>query len=610
MEIISKKIKKMTLDEKYELACSLRKSLIESVSKTGGHIASNLGIVELTIAIHSVFNLPKDKVIFDVGHQCYIHKMLTGRQDEMSTLRQFNGISGFPKTNESEYDAFNTGHSSTSISVASGIARARDLSKKNFNVVALIGDGSLTGGMALEALNDVGSSNLNMTVILNDNGMSISKSTGGISQMLSNIRTRKGYVNLNSKVRKAIDKIPLIGKGLVNGVRVIKNQIKRLFISNMYFEDIGYTYLGPVDGHDIKKLESLLEKSKQIKGPVLVHVITKKGKGYLPAEENPDMFHGISKFDIETGLPIDKKAKDYSKCFGDKLVSMAEKNKKIVAITAAMTDGTGLKEFSEKYKDRFFDVGIAEQHALGLASGLAKEGYIPFVPIYSSFLQRGYDQLIHDICMQKLHVVICVDRAGIVGNDGETHQGLFDLTYLSSIPNMTVMAPKDFNEFEAMMEFAEKFDGPIAIRYPRGTSEYSFDKCDKILLGKCEVLKKGKDLTIISIGKMVAKSTEVSDMLTDYTTTVVNARFIKPIDKEIINIIKDSKLVVTIEDNLKDGGLYTHILELMNENGIEKKVIPFAYDDKFVKHGSVKELERDNGLDSKSIVNKIKKKIR
>ena len=502
-------VKKLNRKEKIKLAEEIRELIINVVSENGGHLASNLGVVELTIALHYIFDVEKDKIVWDVGHQSYVHKILTGRKDRMLTLRKLNGIAGFPKTSESETDCFNTGHSSTSISVALGMARSRDVKKKNNRVIAVIGDGALTGGMALEALNDSGCSNTNLTVVLNDNNMSISKNVGGMSTFLSKLRTKKLYTRTNAKIKKIVRRIPWVGNGLVYLVQKVKRGIKQLFIKKMYFEDIGFTYLGPVDGHDIEKLESILDTSKQIEGPVLIHVITKKGKGYKHAEENPDKFHSTSSFDVETVKPKKQKEKDYSAVFGDKLVRLAKENNKIVAITAAMKDGTGLTQFAKEFPDRFFDVGIAEQHALGMAAGMAKDGLIPVVPIYSSFYQRAYDQVIHDICIQNLPVVMCVDRAGLVGNDGETHQGLFDLSFFNLIPNITIMAPKDFKELENMLEYAVKLNKPVVIRYPRGVEEITFEKQEEIILGKAEVLKEGKDLSILSIGKMVSKASEI-----------------------------------------------------------------------------------------------------
>lgn len=545
-------LKKLNIVEKKQLAEEIREYILEIVSKNGGHLASNLGVVELTIALHSVFNCPKDKIVWDVGHQAYVHKILTGRKEEMKTLRKLGGISGFPKTSESEYDSFDTGHSSTSISVALGMARARDLLKEENKIIAVIGDGSLTGGMAVEALNDAGSSKTNITVILNDNEMSISKNVGGVPALLTKIRVKKTYKRSNNCIKRFFNRVPIIGKPIVNFAHIIKRTIKQAVIPNMYFEDIGFTYLGPVDGHNIQELENILRKSQNIEGPVLIHVITKKGKGYKYAEENPNKFHGVSSFDIKTGEIKNNNKKDYSKVFGEKLVNLAKKDKKIVAITAAMADGTGLEKFSKKYPNRFFDVGIAEQHAVGLIAGMAKSGLKPVFAVYSSFLQRSYDQLIHDIAIQNLPVTIAIDRAGIVGADGETHQGLFDLAFLSEIPNFVVMAPKNFEEFEKMLEFAINLKRPVAIRYPRGgEGKVKFDNCDKINLGKAEVIKKGTDLTIIAIGKMVERAVEVSNLLEkdNVNAEIINARFLKPLDKEIIlSSVRKTKKAITIED--------------------------------------------------------------
>ena len=604
-----KDLRKLNLKDKKQLATEIREYILEVTSKNGGHLASNLGVVELTIALHSVFNTPSDKVIWDVGHQSYVHKILTGRKDKMKSLRQHKGISGFPKTKESEFDTFNTGHSSTSISAAAGMARARDLKNKKYQVIAVIGDGALTGGMALEALNDVGSSNLNMTIILNDNEMSISKNVGGIPLLLSTLRTKRIYIWLNNHIRYIFDKIPFIGKYIVKLFSKIKSILKRIFIKNMYFEDIGYTYLGPINGHDIEELEDIFEKSKSINGPVLIHVITKKGKGYKYAEENPSKFHSTSSFDINTGETLKSKKKDYSEVFGNKLCELAKKNKDIVAITAAMTDGTGLKEFSELYPKRFYDVGIAEQHALGLAAGLSSQGIIPVVPIYSSFLQRAYDQIVHDIALQNLHVVMCIDRAGIVGNDGETHHGIFDLSYLSSIPNLVIMAPKNFKELEDMLEFAIKYNGPIAIRYPRGSeSNNVINTNNKLILGEPEIYNTGKDLTIITIGKTIEKAIKIREELLkeNINTKIINMRFLKPLNTKLLIKELESNIIVTIEDNMLKGGLQDTILELLNNNNLNKKLLSFGYKN-YVSQGSIEELEKDNKLDTNSILNEIKK---
>lgn len=618
MESILKKIngpedlKKLNVSEKQVLAEEIRKEILEVVSKNGGHLASNLGVVELTIALHSVFNTPDDKIIWDVGHQCYTHKILTGRKEQFSTLRKLNGIAGFPKVCESEYDTFNTGHSSTSISVATGMARAKKLmGDDQTKVIAVIGDGSMTGGMALEALNDAGSSKTNIIVILNDNEMSISKNVGGIPLFLSKLRGRKFYSKSNERVKKFMLQVPVIGNPTVKIVQKIKDAIKQILLPNMFFEDIGFTYLGPVDGHNIDKLESILETSKKISGPVLVHVITKKGKGYKFAEETPENFHGVSSFDLKTGEKIKKSGKDYSKVFGEKLVELAEKNEKIVAVTAAMKDGTGLKSFSEKFPDRFFDVGIAEQHAIGMIAGMAKEGLKPVLAIYSSFLQRGYDQLVHDIALQKLPVVICIDRAGIVGNDGETHHGIFDLSFLSSIPNLTVMAPKDFEELKNMLEFAVNFDGPILIRYPRGGENHKFTRKLSIKLGKAELIRQGKDITIIGIGKTVGKAVEVAELLKkqNINSEVINARFLKPLDEKfIVKSIKKTGRVATIEDNTLKGGLGSSVIELVNKFNLQNiKVETFGYDDCFVPHGGTEELEKIYKQDVESIAEQLAK---
>lgn len=600
-----KDLKKLTLEEKETLSQEIRDLIIDVTSKNGGHVASNLGVVELTIALHSIFDTPNDKIVWDVGHQCYVHKILTGRREEFQNIRKLGGISGFPKICESEYDNFNTGHSSTSISIATGMARARDILNENYEVVAVIGDGSLTGGMALEALNDAGSSKTNVKVILNDNEMSISKNVGGIPLYLSKMRTKTGYTRSNRKIKSVVSKIPYIGKPIISFAHYTKQIIKRAVFRNMYFEDIGFTYLGPVDGHDIKKLEDILERSKKINGPVLIHVVTKKGKGYKLAEENPDKFHGISAYDKETGEV--KKSKNYSKVFGEKLVKMASEDKRIVAVTAAMRDGTGLKEFAEKFPDRFFDVGIAEQHALGLIAGMARAGLKPVLPIYSSFLQRGYDQIIHDIALSGIPVTVCIDRAGIVGNDGETHQGIFDLSFLSSIPNIVIMAPKNFEELDKMLEFGVKLDKPVFIRYPRGGENFSFESTEDIELGKAEIVQEGTDLSIIAIGNMLGRAEEVASLLPEKSVEIINARFLKPLDEEtILNSIRKTGYCITIEDNLLKGGLGSAVVEAVNKSDIQDvKIKSFGYDDTFVEHGTVKELEDKYGLSAEKISGKL-----
>ena len=598
----SEDVKKLSKQEKTELAEEIRKYILEVVSENGGHLASNLGVVELTIALHSVFDMSKDKIIWDVGHQSYVHKILTGRKEQLKTLRKLDGIAGFPKTNECEADCFNTGHSSTSISAALGMARARDIKKENNSVIAVIGDGALTGGMAFEGLNDAGCNKTKLTVILNDNEMSISKNTGGLSMMLSKIRTRKSYTKPNISAKKVILKIPVVGKPVVRIVQKFKGSIKQLVIPKMFLEDIGFRYLGPVDGHNESELERMLNITKQLDGPVLLHIITKKGKGYKIAEENPDKFHATGPFEIDTGKSKKEKSKDYSKVLGDKLVELAQNDDKIVAITAAMKDGTGLTEFANKFPDRFFDVGIAEQHALCMAAGMAKEGMKPVVPIYSSFYQRGYDQVIHDIAIQKLPVVMCIDRAGIVGADGETHQGLLDMAFFRIVPNLTIMSPKDFVEFEKMIEFAIKLGKPVVIRYPRGGEDkYKFNKEEKIELGKAETLTYGKNATIIAIGKTVAKAVKIAEKLEK--VEVINARFLKPLDVEKIKeSIAKTKNVIVIEDGTSVGGLTTAIKELIVDENLKNiKFKSFAYPDKFIEHGSVEELEKRYNVDENAI---------
>lgn len=606
----SEDLKKLSILEEQKLAEEIREYILDIVSKNGGHLASNLGVVELTLALHNVFDFKKDKIVWDVGHQTYIHKILTGRKEAIKTLRQLNGIAGFPKTNESQYDFFNTGHSSTSISAALGMARARDLKNEDYSILAVIGDGAMTGGMALEALNDVGYSKTKMTIILNDNEMSISPNIGGLNMLLSKLRTKKLYTRSNIILKGKINKIPIVGKTTVKIVQRVKRSIKQLIIPKMFFEDIGFTYLGPVDGHNLEELQSIFTLSKQIDNPVLIHVLTKKGKGYEIAEKNPDKFHSTGSFDIETGKSKKEKSKDYSKVFGNKLVDLAKKNDKIVAITASMKDGTGLTQFSKEFPERFFDVGIAEQHALGTAAGMAIDGMIPVVPIYSSFYQRAYDQVIHDIALQNLPVIMCVDRAGVVGADGETHQGTLDMAFFRLVPNLVIMAPKDFQELENMLEFAVETKKPIIIRYPRGGEDKTpFEKHEKIEEGKAEILKEGKDISILTIGKTVARGMKIEKKLKEKNieAEVINVRFLKPLDIETLkkSIVKTKK-VITIEDGTIINGLGTAIKELIIDNNIEDiKIKSYAYPDKFIQHGSVDELEKIYHLDEDFIVEDI-----
>ena len=608
-----KDIKKLTQNEKEKLAEEIREYIIKIVAENGGHLASNLGVVELTIALHSVFDVPNDKIVWDVGHQSYVHKIITGRREQLKDIRKFNAIAGFPKTNESLADCFNTGHSSTSISAVLGMARARDLQGKENSVIAVIGDGALTGGMALEALNDAGYSKCKMTVILNDNEMSISPNVGGLNKFLGKLRTKKLYTRTNNLLKKQISSIPLVGKPTVTAVQRIKRSIKQLVIHKMFFEDIGFTYLGPVDGHNIEKLESILQLSKQVNGPVLIHVLTKKGKGYKFAEENPDRFHATSPFDIETGEPKKTKGKDYSKVFGEKLIELAKENDKIVAVTASMKNGTGLAKFAKEFPYRIFDVGIAEQHAITMSAGMAKEGMIPVVPIYASFYQRAYDQVIHDVAMQDLPVIMCVDRAGVVGADGETHQGTLDMAFFRLVPNLTIMAPKDFKELEDMLEFAVKLKKPVVIRYPRGgeDKEIKFEKHDVIKLGKAEILQQIENpqlregnhqaVTIVAIGKMVARAEKKALQIKQehgIDAEIINARFLKPLDTStILQSIKKTKSVITIEDGTEINGLATAIKELIVDNNLQNiKFKSYAYPDEFIQHGTVDELENLYGF--------------
>lgn len=602
-------LKKLNLDELNELAGEIRRFLIDKVSKTGGHLASNLGVVELTLALHRVFNSPYDKIVWDVGHQSYVHKIITGRKEQFDTLRKLGGLSGFPKTNESEHDTFNTGHSSTSISAALGMARARDINKENSSVVAVIGDGAMTGGMAFEALNNAGRYPNNFIVVLNDNEMSISKNVGGLSKYLSKIRTEPFYYKVKEDIDIMLNKIPAIGKSAAKALGRVKGSIKYMIVPGIIFEELGFKYLGPVDGHNITEIEKLLTISKTIKGPVLIHVCTQKGKGYTYAEENPDVFHGIAPFEIETGEVKANSGPSYSDVFGRELVDIAEENEKVVAITAAMPHGTGLIPFSEKFPERFFDVGIAEQHAVTFAAGLARGGVKPVVAIYSSFLQRAYDQVIHDVAIQNLHVIFAIDRAGIVGEDGETHQGIYDISFLSHIPNMTILAPCDYAEFAMMLRYAiNEHNGPIAIRYPRGKgSEKLFDSVP-VKLGKALLVREGSNITIAAVGNKVETALKVADMLEkmDITCDVIYFRFIKPIDEKLlVNSVLKTRHLITIEDNAIVGGFGSRILETINQKGINIKTRMFGYPDQFIPHGSKNELQSVYRLDEKAIVNEV-----
>ena len=604
-------IKKLNTKEMEELAEEIRQFLIESISKTGGHLASNLGVVELTLALHKVFDSPKDKLIWDVGHQSYVHKIITGRKDDFKTLRQLDGLSGFPKENESEHDIFDTGHSSTSISVGLGIACARDIKREDFNVVSVIGDGSITGGMALEAINHLGYLNKKMIIILNDNEMSIDKNVGGMSRYLSSIIR-------NAKANQVKDQIEKIFSMTKTGNYIYKkaDKFKDGIISKFtpqdcaLFESFGIKYYGPIDGHNMKELIDILNKAKKKKGPVLLHVITKKGKGYKFAEQKPDKYHGVSKFNIEEGLKSSS-SESISSHVGKKLVKMADEDESIVAITAAMPSGTGLNHFSVSYPYRYYDVGIAEQHATTFAAGLAKEGMKPYFAVYSSFLQRGYDQIIHDISITKKNVTFLIDRAGLVGNDGETHHGVFDLSYLNIVPNITVMAPKDSKELDLMMDLSAKIDGPVAIRYPRGNTYYiNKGSYDEIKLGTYEVLEQGSDVLVLAIGNMVKKALDVRDILLkeNINPTIVNARFLKPMDEELLSeLLKTHSKVVTIEDNIVSGGFGSRINKFIIDNNYNVKIENIGIPDKFVEHGSVDELFATIGMSDEQIADRIKK---
>lgn len=603
-------IKKLNINEMEELAKEIRQFLINSVSKTGGHLASNLGIVELTLALHKVFDSPRDKLIWDVGHQSYVHKIITGRKEQFTTLRQLNGLSGFPKETESNHDIFDTGHSSTSISVGLGIACARDIKQEDFNVVSIIGDGSITGGMALEAINHLGYLNKKMIIILNDNEMSIDKNVGGMSRYLSSI-IRNAKAN---QVKDQIEKILSMTK-TGNFIYRTADKVKDGIISKFtpqdceLFESFGIKYYGPVDGHNIKELIDILNKAKKKNGPVLLHVITKKGKGYKYAEYEPGKYHGVSKFNISQGIKSSSE-ESISSHVGEKLVRMADKDDKIVAITAAMPSATGLNAFAASYPNRYYDVGIAEQHATTFAAGLAKEGMKPYFAVYSSFLQRGYDQIIHDVSITKKNVTFLIDRAGLVGNDGETHHGMFDLSYLSIIPNLVVMAPKDIKELDLMMELSAKVDGPMAIRYPRGNSYYiNKGSYEKIKVGSYEVLEEGKDILVLAIGNMVRKALNVRKILIkgNINPTIVNARFLKPIDENLLHeLLKKHSKVVTIEDNVISGGFGSRINKFVIDNNYNIKVENIGIPDKYIEHGNIDQLFEIIEMSDEQIANRIK----
>lgn len=608
-------IKKIPADQLPALAEEIRKFIIESLSKTGGHLASNLGVVELTIAMHRVFDLPKDKLIWDVGHQSYTHKILTGRKDGFETLRREGGISGFPKRSESDCDVFDTGHSSTSISAGVGYVRARELKKENYSVVSIIGDGALTGGMAYEALNNAASLKSNFIIVLNDNEMSITENVGGMSSYLSGLRTASAYTGFKMDVTKALNRIPDIGPGMVDAMRKMKSSIKQIIIPGMLFEDMGLTYLGPVDGHNIPQLIKTFQEAKRFEGPILVHVLTQKGRGYEPAMRHPARFHGAGPFDVKTGLPVGKSNPTYTDVFSTVMRKMGDRRKDVAAVTAAMMTGVGLKRFSNMFPDRCFDVGIAEEHAVTFAAALSLGGITPVVAIYSSFLQRAYDQIMHDVCMQNLHVVFAIDRAGLVGYDGETHHGIFDLSYLGSMPNMTILAPKNLWELSDMIKFAVDYDGPIAVRYPRGEAYTGLKEFRApICLGKSEVIHEGSRVALLAVGSMVKMAEEVQKQLKermDMDAALVNARFVKPIDEELLRSFADTyELVVTLEENVKDGGFGERVLAFAEEEDLPFGVEIIALPDRFIPHGSVSYQMKQVGFTPEDICGRIEEYYR
>lgn len=608
-------IKKIPADQLPALAEEIREFIIESLSKTGGHLASNLGVVELTIAMHRVFDLPKDKLIWDVGHQSYTHKILTGRKDGFETLRREGGISGFPKRSESDCDVFDTGHSSTSISAGVGYVRARELKKENYSVVSIIGDGALTGGMAYEALNNAASLKSNFIIVLNDNEMSITENVGGMSSYLSGLRTASAYTDFKMDVTKALNRIPGIGPGMVDAMRKTKSSIKQIIIPGMLFEDMGLTYLGPVDGHNIPQLIKTFQEAKRFEGPILVHVLTQKGRGYEPAMRHPARFHGAGPFDVKTGLLVGKSNPTYTDVFSTVMRKMGDRRKDVAAVTAAMMTGVGLKRFSNMFPDRCFDVGIAEEHAVTFAAALSLGGITPVVAIYSSFLQRAYDQIMHDVCMQNLHVVFAIDRAGLVGYDGETHHGIFDLSYLGSMPNMTILAPKNLWELSDMIKFAVDYDGPIAVRYPRGEAYTGLKEFRApICLGKSEVIHEGSRVALLAVGSMVKMAEEVQKQLKermDMDAALVNARFVKPIDEELLRSFADTyELVVTLEENVKDGGFGERVLAFAEEEDLPFGVEIIALPDRFIPHGSVSYQMKQVGFTPEDICGRIEEYYR
>jgi 1-deoxy-D-xylulose-5-phosphate synthase len=602
-------IKKIRKEDYPALAEEIRRFLIEKISVTGGHLGSNLGAVELTMALHLSLDLPNDKIVWDVGHQAYTHKLLTGRREGFETLRKYGGMSGFPKRKESDCDCFDTGHSSTSISAGLGLVKARDLREERRTIVSVIGDGSLTGGMAYEALNNAAQLKTNFIIVLNDNNMSISENVGGVSKYLNNIRTATGYLDLKEGVYNALQSIPK-GDAIVKNIRRAKSSVKHLIIPGMFFEDMGITYLGPVDGHNVEAMIRVMKEARRCKNAVLVHVITQKGRGFAPAERHPARFHGTEPFDIATGLPSNPRTvPNYTDVFSTVMTKLGARDESVVAITAAMPDGTGLKRFRNLYPDRFFDVGIAEQHAVTFAAGLAAGGMKPIVAVYSSFLQRAYDQILHDVCIQNLPVVFAIDRAGLVGSDGETHQGIFDLSYLSSIPNMHIMAPKNKWELSDMIKFAVGFGAPIAVRYPRGSAYDGLkDFRAPIAFGRSEILYEEEDIALLAVGSMVKTAVTVRRALKDmgYSCSLVNARFVKPIDEEMVREMAQShKLLVTMEENVESGGFGEKVRECLDELQTSCRLLSIAIPDEYVEHGNVSLLYQEVGIDADSVIKRI-----
>lgn len=597
-----------------ELAEEIRQFLIEKISKTGGHLGSNLGAVELTMALHLSFHLPEDKLIWDVGHQSYTHKLLTGRRDGFESLRKYGGMSGFPKRKESECDCFDTGHSSTSVSAGLGLVKARDIQGQKHNIVSIIGDGSLTGGMAYEALNNAAKLETNFIIVLNDNNMSISENVGGVSKYLKSVRTANAYLDIKEGVYNTLKEVPKYGEKVVEGIRKAKSSFKQLVVPGMFFEDMGITYLGPVDGHDISAMLRTFQEAKHVRNAVIVHVITQKGRGFVPAERHPARFHGAEPFDINTGIPTKPRTTaNYTDIFSTVMTKLGARDELVVAITAAMPDGTGLKRFRNMYPERFFDVGIAEEHAVTFAAGLAAGGLKPVVAIYSSFLQRAYDQILHDVCIQKLPVVFAIDRAGLVGSDGETHQGIFDLSFLSSIPNMNIMAPKNKWELSDMMKFALQLEKPVAIRYPRGEAYPGLSEFRApVELGKAELLYAEGDICLLALGSMVKTAEVVREKLHELglKCSVVNARFVKPIDKRAVEwAAKNHKLVLTLEENVASGGFGEKVRDFMDSLENAGKLEIVAIPDEYVEHGNVDILKQEIGIDTESIVNRIRKEM-